>query len=58
MVAFAKISIPFSALLTGGIIGSLTRKIKILERISDLYLHISENLTNFAVAKLQTKLKE
>jgi len=53
-----RISIVSSALLTGGIIGSLTRKIKILERNSDLYLHISEKLTNFAAAKLQTKLKE
>lgn len=53
-----RISIVSSALLTGGIIGSLTRKIKILERNSDLYLHISEKLTNFAVAKLQTILME
>ena len=53
-----RISIVSSALLTGGIIGSLTRKIKILERNSDLYLHISEKLTNFAAAKLQSKFKE
>jgi hypothetical protein len=58
MAVIMRISIVSSALLTGGIIGSLTRKIKILERNSDLYLHISEKLTNFAVAKLQTKLKE